>query len=144
MHVVFNASVESVLLYGSETWTLSQQSEHRLNGCYTRMLRQALNIDPAAHMTNVDLYQELPELSEKIRIRRLRLAGHCYRHEELIAQRLVLWEPTHRTKGRGRQQLTYEDTLRRDTGLRTAGEMGTCMKEREVWRSIISRETHST
>ena len=144
MHVVFNASVESLLLYGSETWTLGQQSKHRLDGCYTRMLRQALNIDPATRMTNEDLYLELPKLSKKIQSRRLGLAGHCHRHEELAVQRLVLWEPTHGTRRRGRQQLTYVDNLKRDTGLRTVGEIGTCMKEREVWRSIISRETHST
>ena len=46
--------MEAVLVYGSETWTLSQQNEHRLNGCYTRMLKQALNIDPGTHITNVD------------------------------------------------------------------------------------------
>ena len=141
---LFNASVESVLLYGSETWTLNQQSKHRLDGCYTRMLRQALNIDPATHMTNEDLYLELPKLSKKIQSRRLGLAGHCHRHKELAVQRLVLWEPTHGTRRRGRQQLTYVDNLKRDTGLRTVGEIGTCMEEREVWRSIISRGTHST
>ena len=140
---LFTASVESVLVYGSETWTLSQQNEQRLDGCYTRMLRHALNIEPSMHIRNVDLYQQLPRLSEKIRTRRLRLAGHCYRHEELSAKRLVLWEPTHGTKSRGRRQLTYVDTLRRDTGL-TAGEIGTCMQAREEWRSIISRGNHST
>ena len=141
---LFTASVETVLVYGSETWTLSQQNEHRLDGCYTRMLKQALNIEPGTHITNIDLYQELPKLSEKIRIRRLRLAGHCYRHPELAAQKLVLWEPTHGTKSRGRQPLTYVDTLRRDTGLTAAGEIGTCMQAREEWKSIIARGTHST
>ena len=48
----------------------------------------------------------------EIRIRWLRLAGHCYRHPELAAQKLVLWEPTHGTKRRGRQPLTYVGTER--------------------------------
>ena len=141
---LFTASVESVLVYGSETWTLSQQNEQRLNGCYTRLLRQALNIKPGTHIRNEDLYQEIPPLSDKIRTRRMRLAGHCYRHVELSAQRLVLWEPTHGTKRRGGQQQTYVDTLRRDTDQTLTGDIGQCMQAREVWRSIIARGPHST
>ena len=36
---LFTAKVESVLLYGCETWTLTPRLEKQLNGCYTRMLR---------------------------------------------------------------------------------------------------------
>ena len=32
------ATVESVLLYGCESWTLASRLEKRLDGCYTRML----------------------------------------------------------------------------------------------------------
>ena len=39
----FRAIVESVLTYGSITWTLTKTLENRLNGSYTRMLRAALN-----------------------------------------------------------------------------------------------------
>ena len=38
---VFRACVESVLLYGSEAWTLTESLEKRINGCYTRLLRKA-------------------------------------------------------------------------------------------------------
>ena len=40
----FFATVESVLLYGSETWTLTPALEKSLNGCYTRMLRVVFNV----------------------------------------------------------------------------------------------------
>jgi len=42
---VFAALVESVLLYGSETWTMTKRLEKMVDGCYTRMLRMALNIN---------------------------------------------------------------------------------------------------
>ena len=45
----FGAVVESVLLYGSTTWTLTKAQEMRLDGCYTRMLRAALNISWKEH-----------------------------------------------------------------------------------------------
>ena len=56
---LFTSTVESVLLYGSETWTLTKTLEKRLNGCYTRMLRMALNVSWRMHLTNKQLYQDL-------------------------------------------------------------------------------------
>ena len=40
---LFVATVETVLLYGCESWTLTKDMERSLNGTYTRMLRMALN-----------------------------------------------------------------------------------------------------
>ena len=36
---LFTALIESVLLYGSETWTMTKRLNKVLDGCYTRMLR---------------------------------------------------------------------------------------------------------
>ena len=41
---VLTAAVESVLMYGSESWTLTEILTKRLDGLYTRLLRFALNI----------------------------------------------------------------------------------------------------
>ena len=76
---LFIATVESVLLYGSETWTLTKTMEKQLNGCYTRMLRLALSISWKDHVTNDELYGSLCQVTSKIQKRRLRLAGHCIR-----------------------------------------------------------------
>ena len=35
---VFKATVEAILLYGCETWTLTNSLEKKLDGCYTRLL----------------------------------------------------------------------------------------------------------
>ena len=39
---LFRATVESVLLYGSETWTATKKLEKSVNRSYTRMLRTSL------------------------------------------------------------------------------------------------------
>ena len=90
---LFLVTVESVLLYNSETWALTSALTKSLDGANTRMLRMALNISWKQHVTNEELYGDLLKSNCKIRERRLRLAGHCVRHREEIASKLVLWQP---------------------------------------------------
>ena len=40
---LFGATVESALLYNSETWTMNKNMQKEIDGCYTRMLRMATN-----------------------------------------------------------------------------------------------------
>ena len=136
------ATVEAVLLYGCEAWTLTAKLEKQLDGCYTRMLRAALGIHWTRHMTNEDLYRDLPKITTKIRERRLKFAGHCYRREEELASKLLLWEPTHGERRRGRPALSYLTTLKKDTGLEK-GELESCMNDRKTWRAITVQGHHS-
>ena len=135
---LFLATVESVLLYGSETWTLTQTMEKQLNGCYTRMLRMAFNISYKDHVTNEDLYGNLPQVTSKIKMRRMRLAGHCWRHKEEIASSLVLWEPQDGIRSRGQQKTTFIDRLLLDSGLDNTRELGTLMEDRKQWKKVVA------
>ena len=133
---LFVATVEAILLYGSETWTLDKRLEKGLDGCYTRMLRMAMDVSWRDHVTNIDLYGKLPKLSAKIKQRRLKLAGHCQRHPELVAQKVILWQPIHGHSKKGRHKYSYIDGLRDDTGLKDAKEIGALMQHRELWRKL--------
>ena len=133
----FVATVESILLYGCEAWTQTSAMEEPLDGTYTRMLRKALNVHWSHKMTNVALYGKLPKLSDKITARRLRLAGHCQRHPELGAHRLILWEHTHVQRGRGHPKTTYVDQLKRDTVATTTRELAAMLKDRQIWRKTL-------
>ena len=53
----------------------------------------------------------------------MRLAGNIQRHDDLAAHKLLPWEPSHGTRGRGRPPLTFVDNLRSDTGLKNTGEI---------------------
>ena len=133
---LFIATVESVYLYGSETWTLTLKTEKQLNGSYTRMLRMALGVKWSDKMPNVKLYGELPKLTDKIRERRLKLAGHCHRHPELVGHQLTLWDPQHGTRNQGRRKHTYIDTLLRDTGVDNVKELSSQMTDRVLWKKL--------
>ena len=127
---LFIATVESVLLYGRETWTITKTTEKMIEGTYTRMLRAALNVSWRDYVTNDELHGSLPKVSVKIKERRMRLAGRCVRHEEEEASKLVLWQPLGGRTNRGKRKRTYIDTLLDDTGLATTGEIRTVMMDR--------------
>jgi len=120
--------VEAVLLYGCETRSLSKKQEQELDGCYTRMLRKALN-SWREQFTNELLYGDLPKISTKIRTRRLKLAGHCAKHPEEAASNLAVWVPDRGSRGRRRPTGTFIDILMRDTGLQLE-EMHACMQHK--------------
>ena len=134
---LFVSTVESVLLYGSETWTLTNTLTKQIDGMYTRMLRMVKNISWRDHLTNNELYENLPKISVKIRQRRMRLAGHCIRHEDEIANKLVLWQPNDGQVRRGRQKINFIDVLLQDTGVTSTAELKTIMLDRSDWRGRV-------
>ena len=138
---LFAATVETVLLYGSEAWTVTPKIAKELDGCYTRMLRVVQNVSWKQHMTNTELYRDLPKISQKIKIRRLRFAGHCFRSNECVSK-LIHWIPKHGSRKPGRPAINFVDTLKRDTGLDT-NEMKTAMLDRQIWSAIVDRGHHS-
>ena len=145
---LFTATFESVLLYGSETWTMTKCLTKIVDSCYTRMLRMALNINQyMMRITNTELYGNLPKVSSKVAQRRLRLGGHAQRHPELTLHSDLLWEPLHGRAGRGRPRQTYiKGTLRADTELQDTRDIANIMEHRERWRDIVhgSQEHYPT
>ena len=64
---LMTAVVESILLYGSETWTFTMEMSSRVDGVYTRLLRFCLNVSWKDKWTNEKLYHGLPKVTEKIK-----------------------------------------------------------------------------
>ena len=48
----FRACVESILLYGCETWTMNRELEKRLHGAYTRMLKTPWSVHTYAYASS--------------------------------------------------------------------------------------------
>ena len=114
---VFKACIETILLYGLDSWTLNVKRKKRLDGTYTRMLTHAYDISWKSYPTNKSLYGTLPRVSEKVRQRRLTLAGHVSRHEEPTG-RLLLWTPSAKRRI-GRPFVTLTNIIEEETGLLT-------------------------
>ena len=92
----------------------------------------AYSISWKEHLINKSLYGKLPPISDKIQVRRLHLACHCARHtEEILLNKLVLWEPTDAIANRGRRQISYIDNLMNNTGVYDIKELMTIMSHRD-------------
>ena len=127
----FVATVESILIYGCESWAMTGAMEKSLNGTYRCMLRKIQNVHWSSHTTNE------VAIADKIAAKRLQLAGHCHRHPELSTQKVLLWEPKHGQRGRGHPRTSYVDTLKKDTGVKSTSELASLMEDRDVWRSHV-------
>ena len=87
---IFEAAIEPILLYGSETWTLSKKLEKRLDGTFTRLLMRVQNISWKRHPTKKEIYGTIPPVSVIVKARRVQFAGHCRRAENEIISSLLL------------------------------------------------------
>ena len=96
------------------------------------MLRRVKNVSWRAHLTNEQLYGQIPKLSVTIKRRRLALAGHVSRHNEPSGS-LIFWTPEE-PRRRGRPNITLKDVLQADTGL-NSNEMKTVMADRQIWKT---------
>ena len=136
--MLIHTTVESVLLYGCETWTLIKTLLKQLDGTYTRILRMILNVHWSPKVTNEVLYGAIEKISTKIRRRLLKFAGHCLRRDDEVVSDLVLCEPNHGARRRGRPPESYIRNLECETGI-PASEMKVAMMNRDVWRTFTVR-----
>jgi hypothetical protein len=91
---LFRACVESTLLYNAVTWTLTDTLSRKLDGCYTKLLRYALNHKWSDYEPNSTLYNNSLEfVSITLREKQLSFDGHCIRSKQPISE-LLLWDHT--------------------------------------------------
>ena len=85
------------------------------------------------HITNKELYGDLPKITTRISIRRLHFAGHCMRSKGRIISELVTWRRTQGRRSAGRPTKTFVDLLHQDTGFTIEiQEIKTSMQDRNL------------
>ena len=131
---IFKAAIEPILLYGSETWTLSKRLEKRLDGTYTRLLMRVQHLSWKNHPTKQLIYGKIPPVSTIVKSRRVQFAGHCFRAENEIISTLLLWKPSRSNRGR---RLSYPDVISRDTGIQKQ-DLCNAMMDRDFWRDLVN------
>ena len=114
-----------------------QNTEDKLDGTYTRMLRAILNKSWKQHPTNDQLYGNIPKVSDIIRERRTRFAGHCWQSKNELASDLLLWILKHEYSQVGRPCKSYISQLAVDTRMQIE-DLKNAMEDRNVWRQRVN------
>ena len=130
----FVACVESVLLYGSETCVMTKKLEKKIVGVYTRLLREVFNATWHDKIRNEKLYRGNKLVSEKIRGRRIKFAGHCPRHIETTANVGIFWTPDQGRRSIERRKMKYFDEIKRNTNVNNKEGLETTMMDRKSWK----------
>ena len=110
---IFRSNVNSMLLYGSETWKVEKTTTSKLQVFVNRCLRRILNIHWPEVISNEELWRrtEETEISIQIKRRKWNWIGHTLRKGYDIIEREVLdWNPQGQGK-RGRPKQTWRRSV---------------------------------
>ena len=145
---IFRCIVMPVLLYGSETWTLTKQLLCRLDAFGTRGLRRILGLRWDDFVRNTEVLRVSGEapVSTQIRKRRLALFGHVARLPESDPCRRLLSSRTPETwvRPRGRPRATWHGQLVRDlelVGMDWEAAWRLAMEDPSGWRRVVREAT---
>ena len=127
----FRAVAKSILLYGTESWTLMKAHESQLDVTYTWILCFALNVHWSQHITNEQLYGNLPHFSATIRLCCMKFVDHCRQYPKFSSGHHSMEEERH-----GRPALSYPKLQENDTGM-MVGEIQSVMKDRYLWQQCV-------
>ena len=161
----FNTYVEPIILYNSETWTMTSKLEKDLDTHQRKLLRIVINekyhIEHDGEKTlyrtisNNKLYQvtKATRWSIKIKRRRLNLMGHILRlHDDTPAKKALQESRLTQPKSRGRPLTTWTRNIMKDllptrdyheiisdlTSV-TLKQLSKLASDRAIWRAEIAR-----
>ena len=133
--------VWSVLTYGSECWTISKNTEKRIEAAEMWFLRRMLRIQWVGKLSNekvLEMMRTKRELLNNIMGRQLRFIGHVLR-EGGIEKRVAKGQITGK-KARGRQRQKMLDNMKTRLEIKTLKDLVEVAKERERWRRLTKIE----
>ena len=138
---IYAACIRSVLLYGAESWPLTERMEKCIQSCDRRMLRFLTGVSLLDRIRSVEVAERcgLDEIQNVMRVRRLRWYGHVQRREEGEALSIIRdWEVEGRRR-RGRPKKSWLKTIKDD--MRLLGINEDLASDRRRWRVAIHRPT---
>ena len=137
--------VMSIFLYACESWTLTAETEKRIQAMEMRCLRKLLGITYREHITNEEVRNRTrqaigphEDLLTTVKQRKLRWYGHITRSSGLA--KTVMQGTVQGGRRRGRQRKRWEDNIPEWTGL-TRGAAMRKAERREEWRELVAKSS---
>ena len=139
---IFKSNVQSVLLYGSETWRTTKTNSRKLQAFINRCLRNILNIRWPEVISNQDLWERTRQvpIEQEIKKRKWGWIGHTLRKPTSNTTRQSLeWNPQGKRKvGRPRQTWRRSTDAEAKAAGMTWGELKRASENRVRWRSMVA------
>ena len=138
---LYNSMVKTVLLYGSESWRITESDRQRLDVFHNSALRKICRIFWPEKITNEALYDitNSEPMGQIVKKRRLRWFGHVSRMDiGRIPHVSLNWTPIGKRK-KGRPKATWRSTVvneLKEMGL-TWGEAKCAANDRDGWRMRV-------
>ena len=137
---IFNSNVKSVLLYGSETWKVTNVISNKLQTFTNRCLRFILNIHWSDKVSNQDLWQRAKQdpIPQQIGRRKWRWIGHSLRKPPgNITRHALEWNPQGK-RSVGRPKMTWRRSCEEEMKACnvTWGELKRTAQNRVRWRTV--------
>lgn len=135
---ILECYVHPILMYGCECWTLSPESERRLNAAEMWFHRRIQKISWTQHVSNEEVLRRCRTrrlVLQNIRERQAKFFGHVMRKGQL--ENIAMTGRLNGRRGRGRPRLTYIRSL---SNWLQAGEVETLREtgNRERWKTMIA------
>ena len=139
---VLNCYVYPVLLYGSETWSITSHMRKHLESCEMWFLRRMIRIPWTDKVRNEEALKRAGtgrKLILVIRTKQMRFLGHLMRKDGL--ENLALMGKIEWKRNRGRKQSLWMPNLNEWIGERGVKYQEVALfekaRDRELWKSMI-------
>ena len=141
---LFNTTCVTILLYGCESWVISQDMENKINAFATSCYRVMLNIKHIDHVLNTTVYSmtNTVPLIHLVRHRQLKFLGHILRmSKEEPARRYALYIPIIGKRRPGRPHASYLNYVQRlfgyNEGAMQEQQIATFADDRHAWKNLV-------
>ena len=140
---IYTKVIRPIVMYGCETWTLTQRLEKRLevfeNGILRRICGPVFDREKGEwrkrHNYELRDITKVPLLQDMVRAQRLRWAGHVVRREDGELIKEVLRKKPQGRRPVGRPRMRWCENVRSDAGTE---DWMVVAQNRPVWRSIVA------
>lgn len=136
---LYKTLVKPVLMYGSETWKMTDSDNHKLDVFQSKCLRQILKIRWQDHVSNESVMERagIEMMSKEVKKKRWKYIGHVLRREQgNDCTTALTWAPEGKRKV-GRPKTTWRRTVERErneAGWKTWNQARATALDRAEWR----------
>jgi len=144
---ILRCYIWSILLYGCETWTISNNMQKKLQAAEMWFYRRMLKISWEERVTNEEVLAKANAkrtIMRTIKSRKIRFLGHVMRRNG--PENLAITGKIKGKRARGRQRMTFINNIKEWTNTSNANDVLHAAYDRERWKNMVvnAMESHDT